>query len=56
MKQKLYKAVVINGEYAGRQGQATKANDLDLAMFYSKEGIYPYRVCLSVNDIEYKED
>lgn len=46
-------AKVVKGDYAGRTGKATMPNEYRLVMFYPIEGQYPYRVCLSVEDIEY---
>lgn len=47
------KCKVINGKYCGREGYITKnPNSFGLVMFYSKEGVYPYRVCLSYKDLE----
>ena len=44
---------VINGKYRDREGYIYGGpNKYDLVMFYSKEGIYPYRVCLSYKDVE----
>ena len=50
-----YPAIVINGEYRGREGKATKVNKYGLVMFYPKEEIHPYRVTLKEKDIQYKE-
>ena len=47
------KAVVINGKYTGRIGNATKPNKYGNVMFYPAEGIHPYRVCLTMGDIQF---
>lgn len=43
--------IVIKGKYTGREGYFTDENYLGLVMFYPKEGIHPYRVCLERTDI-----
>ena len=50
--------VVISGEYKGRTGIAdfTNTKKTGNVMFYPKEGINPYRVCLnekSVREVDY---
>lgn len=54
--EQMKEAQVINGKYAGRAGKATLANKYGLVMFYPVEGIHPYRVCLKVTDIQYKDE
>jgi hypothetical protein len=49
-------AIVIKGEYKGRIGKATEINEVGNVMFYPKEGIHPYRVCLVANEIRYIEN
>ena len=44
--------IIIKGEYKGRKGKATMQNELGLVMFYPEEGIHPYRVCLSSEEVE----
>lgn len=50
----LRKAIVINGDYKGRVGQADFVNvhKTGNVMFYPVEGEYPYRVCLKKEDIQ----
>lgn len=44
---------VANGQYKNREGYLLKGpNELGLVMFYSKEGSFPYRVCLRYEDVE----
>lgn len=43
---------VISGRYAGRIGFGKKPNCYGLVMFYPVEGSYPYRVCLSITELE----
>ena len=44
---------VINGKYKNREGYILEGpNELGLVMFYSKEGSFPYRVCLHYEDVE----
>ena len=50
----LHAAVVIEGKYKGREGRTTKVNSYGNVMFYSKEGCYPYRVCLKKEQIQYQ--
>ena len=47
-------AVVIEGKYKGRIGKADFTNTYKTGnvMFYPVEGEYPYRVCLSKEDIQ----
>lgn len=47
------KAIVIKGEYKGRIGEATEINKVGNVMFYPKEGILPYRVCLGADEIKF---
>ena len=46
---------VISGKYKGMRGWTydLSPNDWGNIMFYSTQGSYPYRVCLSHKDIEY---
>ena len=46
------KCKVINGKYSGREGYIIDNPNFGFIMFYSKEGIYPYRVCLPYKDLE----
>lgn len=50
-----YKAVCVNGNFKGREGYTLtkKANELGIIMWYSKEGKYPYRSALLVEDIKF---
>ena len=44
---------VISGQYKNREGYLLKGpNELGLVMFYSKEGVCPYRVCLRKEEVE----
>ena len=44
---------VINGKYTGREGYILAGpNEYGLVQFYSKEGVYPYRVNLCAKDVE----
>lgn len=52
----LYPAIVTNGECTGRIGVATVPNKSGNVMFYPNEGMYPYRICKSLSDIEYIND
>lgn len=45
-------AIVINGKYKGRKGQATEINPYGNVMFYPKDG-HPYEVVLDGKDIEF---
>lgn len=49
--------IVISGKYKGRKGVADFNNTCKTGnvMFYPIEGIHPYRVCLSVNDVRETE-
>ena len=51
-------AKVIEGEYKGRIGKAdlTCLEKTGNVMFYPIEGKYPYRVCLSIKEIEILEN
>ena len=42
---------IVKGNYIGREGYFTEENKYGLVMFYPKEGIYPYRVCLKRENI-----
>ena len=44
--------VVIKGKYAGRIGRIESTKNESNVMFYPVEGKYPYRVCLSKDEIE----
>ena len=47
------KAIVLNGKYQGRVGYADLAPvKYGNVMFYSKEGEFPYRVCLRKDDVK----
>ena len=54
MKENMKKVKVISGEYTGREGVADFSNTQKTGnvMFYPKEGIHPYRVCLGVEEIQ----
>ena len=45
-------ATKIRLQRKGRKGKATMPNELGLVMFYPEEGIHPYRVCLSREEVE----
>lgn len=47
------KAIVLNGKYQGRVGYVDLAPvKYGNVMFYSKEGEFPYRVCLKQDDVK----
>lgn len=51
------KCKVISGSYVGREGMADFSNTAKTGnvMFYPKEGIHPYRVCLRKEQVEVVE-
>ena len=52
---KKYAVKIISGKYKGMIGWTYDLfpNNWGNVMFYSAQGSYPYRVCLSHKDIEY---
>ena len=55
MENKHYRVKIINGKYEGMIGWTpdAKPNKYGNVMVYSYQGSYPYRICKSVEDIEY---
>lgn len=50
------KAKVVNGKYKGRIGKAVETKKVGNIMFYPKEGIHPYVVCLKSENIEFLDE
>lgn len=53
-RQKLYKAIITKGKFAGEVGRATAVNIVGNVMFYPDSEVC-YCICKPYNEIEYKE-
>lgn len=54
MKNKpLYPAIIIEGDYIGRVGNATHPNEFGNVMFYPIEGKNPYRICKIASEVRF---
>lgn len=54
MAKKMRRVKVIAGDYKNREGMADFSNTPKTGnvMFYPKEGIHPYRVCIGAEEVQ----